>query len=91
MRTLPHESVVYFGDTERCPYGPRPRDEVRAFVLQIGRWLTLRQVKLIVIACNTASAAGLALAQRTFDVPVIGVVEPGARAAVMATVNRRVE
>lgn len=90
MHTLPSESIVYFGDTERCPYGPRPRDEVRSFVLQIGRWLSLRQVKLIVIACNTASAAGLALAQRTFDVPVIGVVEPGARAAVMATVNRRV-
>jgi len=90
MRTLPDESIVYFGDTARCPYGPRPRDEVRSFVLEIGRWLSLRQVKLIVIACNTASAAGLALAQRAFDVPIIGVVEPGARAAVMATVNRRV-
>ena len=88
--TLPNESILYLGDTARCPYGPRTPDEVRRFVLQIGAWLTQRRVKLIVIACNTASAAGLALAQRTFDVPVIGVVEPGARAAVKATVNRRV-
>jgi glutamate racemase len=90
MRALPDEGIVYLGDTARCPYGPRGRDEVRRFVLEIGAWLTSRQVKLIVIACNTASAAGLALAQRTFDVPVIGVVEPGARAAVKATVNRHV-
>jgi glutamate racemase len=90
LHALPHEGIVYFGDTARCPYGPRPADEVRSFVLQIGRWLTGPQVNLIMIACNTASAAGLALAQRTFSVPVLGVVEPGARAAVMATVNRRV-
>jgi glutamate racemase len=90
MRALPHESVVYLGDTARCPYGPRPLDEVRRFVLEIGAWLVRRPVKLVVIACNTGTAAGLAAAQRAFDVPVIGVVEPGARAAVKATVNRRV-
>lgn len=90
MRALPDESVVYFGDTARCPYGPRSPHEVRSFVLQIGRWLSRQPVKLIVIACNTATAAGLALAQCVFDVPVIGVVEPGARAAVKATINRRV-
>jgi glutamate racemase len=90
MRTLPHESIVYLGDTARCPYGPRPLDEVRRFVLQIGAWLAARPVKLIVVACNTGTAAGLVAAQQAFDVPVIGVVEPGARAAVKATVNRRV-
>ncbi|MBN2247604.1 MAG: glutamate racemase [Coriobacteriia bacterium] len=90
MRAMPEESIVYLGDTARCPYGPRPQHDVREFVLQIGRWLAGREVKLIVIACNTATAAGLALAQRVFDVPVVGVVEPGARAAVKATVNRRV-
>ncbi len=90
MRALPHESIIYFGDTVRCPYGPREPAEVREFVLQIGQWLTGQQVKLIVVACNTATAAGLALAQSVFDVPVIGVVEPGARAAVQSTVNRRV-
>lgn len=90
MRALPDESVHYFGDTARCPYGPRPLPEVRDFVLQVGTWLVQRPVKLLVIACNTGTAAGLEAAQRTFDVPVIGVVEPGARAAVMHTRNRRV-
>ncbi|MCX8006542.1 MAG: glutamate racemase [Coriobacteriia bacterium] len=89
-RALPHESIVYLGDTARCPYGPREPAEVRRFVLQIGSWLSERDIKLMVIACNTATASGLALAQRTFDVPVVGVVEPGARAAVQATRNRRV-
>lgn len=90
MRTLPHESVVYLGDTARYPYGPKPLPDIRRFVLEIGAWLAARPVKLMVIACNTATARGLSLAQRTFDVPVIGVVEPGARAAVKSTVNRRV-
>lgn len=89
-RALPHERIVYFGDTARCPYGPRDLTEVRRFVLEIGTWLERVPVKLIVIACNTATAAGLMLAQKAFDVPVIGVVEPGARAAVRATVNRSV-
>jgi glutamate racemase len=90
MEALPDESVVYLGDTARCPYGPRPLDDVRRYVLEIGEWLVERPVKLIVVACNTGTAAGLALAQRTFPLPVIGVVEPGARAAEKATVNRKV-
>lgn len=90
MKTLPHESIVYVGDTARCPYGSRTLDEVDGFVQQIGRWLIGRQVKMIVIACNTATAAGLMHAQQIFDVPVIGVVEPGARAAARATENGRV-
>ncbi len=89
-RALPSESLIYFGDTARCPYGPRDLDEVRTFVIEIGSWLVEQGVKLIVIACNTATAAGLELAQREFSVPVVGVIEPGARAAVMATRNRRV-
>ena len=87
---LPHESITYLGDSARCPYGPRSLSEVDGFVQQIGGWLVERGVKLIVIACNTATAAGLAHAQKTFPVPVIGVVEPGARAAVHATKSRRV-
>jgi glutamate racemase len=90
IRALPDESVYYFGDTQRCPYGPRSLAEVRRFVLQVGSWLSERSVKLLVIACNTGTAAGLMAAQQAFDVPVIGVVEPGARAAVKATLNRRV-
>lgn len=89
-RALPDESLVYLGDTARCPYGPRSLGEVRRFVLEIGSWLERRPVKLIVVACNTGTAAGLVLAQRAFGVPVVGVIEPGARAAVMATRNRRV-
>ena len=89
-KALPEESIIYVGDSARCPYGPRSLSEVDGFVQQIGSWLVQRGVKLIVIACNTATAAGLAHAQRTFPVPVIGVVEPGARAAAHATRNKRV-
>ena len=89
-KALPRESIVYLGDSARCPYGPRSLDEVDGFVQQIGGWLVKKNVKMIVIACNTATAAGLAHAQRTFPVPVIGVVEPGSRAAAHATKNRRV-
>lgn len=89
-KALPEESIVYLGDSARCPYGPRSLNEVDGFVQQIGTWLIERGVKLVVIACNTATAAGLAHAQRAFSVPVIGVVEPGARAAALGTRNRRV-
>jgi glutamate racemase len=90
VKALPNESLVYLGDTARCPYGPRDLAEVRRFVLEIGTWLEGQRVKFLVVACNTATAAGLTLAQRAFGVPVVGVIEPGARAAVMATNNRRV-
>lgn len=90
VKALPEESVIYLGDSARCPYGPRPLEQVDGFVQQIGRWLVGKHVKLILIACNTATAAGLKHAQQAFDVPVIGVVEPGARAAAHTTVNRRV-
>ena len=89
-KELPNESIVYFGDTSRCPYGPRSQEEVDGFVQQICAWLVQRGVKMLVIACNTATAAGLEHAQRTFAIPVIGAVEPGARAAARATKNRRV-
>lgn len=87
---LPHESICYIGDTARCPYGVRDESEVRSFVLQVGRWLTRQNVKVMVIACNTATAAALSLAQQTFEVPVIGVIVPGARAAIHSTRTRRV-
>lgn len=89
-RQLPNESIVYVGDTARCPYGPRDLAEVDGFVQQICGWLVKRDVKMIVIACNTATAAGLLHAQQRFPLPVIGVVEPGARAAAHTTRNRRV-
>lgn len=89
-RMLPNESLIYLGDTARCPYGPRDPREVRRFVLEIGSYLVDQGIKMLVVACNTGTAAGLAAAQRAFDIPVIGVVEPGARAAVRATHTRRV-
>ena len=89
-QALPHESICYIGDTERCPYGVRSEAEVRSFVLQVGSWLTRQNVKMIIIACNTATAAALQLAQQTFDVPVIGVIVPGARAAIHSTRTRKV-
>lgn len=87
---LPHESLLYLGDTARCPYGPRSQTEVAQFVLQICSWLEKQGVKLIVIACNTATAAGLELAQQRSKVPVLGVVHPGARAALFSSRNRQI-
>lgn len=90
IRQLPLENIVYLGDTARVPYGPKTQAEVRDFVFEIINFLISRQVKLVVIACNTATAAGLAAAQACFDVPIVGVIEPGARGAVQATKNRRI-
>ncbi|AHY46837.1 glutamate racemase [Rubrobacter radiotolerans] len=87
---LPYENTVYFGDTARVPYGVRDLAEVRWFAYEIIRYLITLDVKLIVIACNTATAAALKTAQRSFDVPIIGVIEPGARAAAIEANNRRV-
>lgn len=87
---LPGESTVFVGDSAHFPYGPKSADDVRAYVMGICSYLVGRGCKLLVIACNTATAAGLAAAQKAFDVPVVGVVEPGARAAVHMTRNRRV-
>lgn len=87
---LPYEHTVYFGDTARVPYGPRDPAEVRKFAFEIIDYLTRLNVKLVVIACNTATAVGLELYQASFEVPVVGVIEPGARAAVLETLSRRV-
>jgi glutamate racemase len=87
----PHEELVYVGDTGRYPYGPRDLDEVRAFAVQIARWLIDEiDVKLIVVACNTASAAALDALRAELTVPVVGVIDPGVRALAKATRNRRV-
>ena len=85
MRTLPHESFVYLGDTARLPYGTKSADTVVRYAVQAAGALMRRRVKLIVVACNTASAVALpALQEALSPVPVIGVVEPGAEAAVAA-------
>lgn len=87
---MPHEDFVYLGDHARLPYGPRPLEEVRRFAREIGLFLEAQDVKLIVVACNTATSAALPQLQGELAVPVIGVIAPEARAAVQATRNRRI-
>ncbi len=81
---LPHESLIYVGDTARVPYGPKSPDTVRRYAHEIADWLAAQQVKAIVVACNTATAHALDDLRARHDIPVIGVIEPGARAAVAA-------
>ncbi len=89
-RQLPKENIVYFGDTARVPYGSKSQNTIIRFSEQIIRFLKTKQVKAIVIACNTASALALDAVRDEFDIPIMGVVIPGARAAVEATKNRKV-
>jgi glutamate racemase len=88
--TLPHEDFVYLGDGARLPYGPRPLGEVRVFAREIASFLAAEDVKLILVACNTATSAALPDLQGELDVPVVGVITPEAHAAVQATRNRRI-
>jgi glutamate racemase len=90
MRQLPAESIVYFGDTARVPYGPKSPDTVRRYSHEIAAYLLEQGVKAIVVACNTATAHALPMLKRELDVPVIGVVQPGARAAVRASGTGRI-
>ncbi|MDO7906044.1 glutamate racemase [Paenibacillus sp. JX-17] len=90
MRQLPREKVIYFGDTARTPYGPRKSEEVRKFTEQIVDYLIQFDPKVIIIACNTATAAALDYISRKVSIPVIGVIHPGARAAITATKTGRI-
>jgi len=87
MRQLPREKIIYFGDTARAPYGPRDAAEVRAFTEQIVQYLLQFHPKMIVIACNTATAVAIDRIRTKVDIPVIGVISPGARAAIKTTRN----
>jgi glutamate racemase len=88
--TMPHEDFVYLGDAARLPYGPRPLAEVARFAHEIGAYLEGQGVKLILVACNTATSAALPELQEALSVPVVGVITPEAHAAVQATRNRRI-
>lgn len=87
---LPHDSTIYFGDTARVPYGPKSPETVRRYSLEILAWLLAQGVKAVVVACNTSTAHALEALQAAAPVPVLGVIEPGARAAVAAAGNRPV-
>jgi glutamate racemase len=90
MRRLPNESTIYVGDNARAPYGPRSDDEVNRFSAECLDELAARDVKAIVVACNTSSAIALPNLRLRYDLPLLGVVRPGATAAALATRNRRV-
>lgn len=90
LKLVPDENIIYFGDTARVPYGPRDLEQVRSFVFKITEFLSQKEVKLMVIACNTSTAAALGQLNSRYGIPIIGVIEPGARTAVKTTVNRRV-
>jgi glutamate racemase len=88
--TMPHEDFLYLGDHARLPYGPRPLDQIRTFALEIGRYLEAQDVKVVLVACNAATSAALSQLQAELSVPVVGVIQPEAHAAVQATRNRRI-
>ena len=90
MHQLPHESVTYFGDTARVPYGPKSPETVRRYSAEIASYLVDQGIKTLVIACNTATAHALSTLRDGLTIPVIGVIEPGARAATRATRNGHV-
>ena len=90
MRQLPEERLVYFGDTARVPYGSKSRGTILRFVRQIVRFLETKQVKAIVVACNTASAYALDTIEKEIRLPIIGVVKPGAKTAAEVSRNGRI-
>jgi len=87
---LPHEHLIYFGDTARVPYGSKSNETVIRFAHQISSFLIEKQVKMIVVACNTASAVALQSLQQSFNIPIVGVIEPGSEAAVKSSRHRRI-
>lgn len=90
MRQMPEEHLIYFGDTARVPYGNKSRETVIRYSEQIIRFLKSKEVKAIVIACNTASAYALETVEKDLDIPIIGVINAGAKTAVAATHNGRI-
>ena len=90
MRQIPNEKIIYFGDTARVPYGSKSQETVTRYSEQIVRFLQTFQVKTIVVACNTASAYALDTLEKNIDIPIIGVVKPGAKVAAEVTRNGRI-
>ena len=90
MKVMPHENIVYFGDTARVPYGTKSKEAVTKYSKQIVRFLQTKDVKAIIIACNTASSNSLEELQKTFDVPLFGVVVPGVEEALRSTKNKKI-
>jgi glutamate racemase len=87
---LPNENIIYFGDTARVPYGSKSNTTVIEYAIQDAQFLINKNVKLIIVACNTASSVALESLQKKYDIPVIGMIEPGAKLALDKTKNRRI-
>lgn len=90
MRQLPHESIVYVGDSARAPYGPRPADQIREFTWELVNFLLTKNVKMIVFACNTATAVAWEEVKNALSIPVLGVILPGSSAAIKSTTSGKV-
>lgn len=90
FKQLPGENIVYFGDTAHFPYGQRPQAQVRSFVYEVIDFLKTQEVKMIIIACNSATAAGLHFYEKKVNVPLLGVIEPGVRVALQHTRNNKI-
>lgn len=90
LKQLPNERLIYLGDTARCPYGPRPAEQVIQFTWEMTEFLVKKKIKMLVIACNTATAVALEEIKANLPIPVVGVILPGARAAVKTTKNNRI-
>lgn len=90
MEQLPHENLIYFGDTARVPYGSKSTQVIREYALQDTEFLLSKNVKLIVVACNTVSSVALDVVKKRANLPVIGVIQPGAEAAINTTKNKKV-
>lgn len=90
MRQLPHEEIVYIGDSARAPYGPRPAEQIKDYTWELVNFLLTKDVKMIVFACNTATAVAWEEIKEKLDIPVLGVILPGASAAIKATRNGKI-
>jgi len=90
IRQCPNESIIYLGDTARCPYGPRPKEEIRELTWRMVHHLLSQDIKMLVIACNTATAVAFEEIRDALPIPVIGVINPGARSALQVTRNYKV-
>lgn len=90
LRQLPNERVIYLGDTARCPYGPRPKEQVVKYTWEMTKFLLEKNIKMLVIACNTATAVVLEEIKEKLNIPVVGVILPGSRAALKATKNNHI-
>lgn len=89
IRQLPHEEIVYIGDSARAPYGPRPADQIREYTWQLVKFLLTKNVKMIVFACNTATAVAWEEIKAALDIPVLGVILPGSSAAIKVTQGKK--